>query len=164
MVITYNTSDKITFPVFPLISSNYIVADGLVTIDGLLVDDRNMEGESLGRRRLMTPYENLFPLKRSVNSLVGLIKRSKSFYIDSTGLIFTYEKTKWVRLRYRKIAKIVPKDRASLLFIHRWKPSFVIPRPPPDEVRYVGILHLHEEPWLLYDYATTQLKDTRRKI
>ena len=105
MVITYNTSDKITFPVFPLISSNYVVADGLVTIDGLLVDDHNMEGESLGRRRLMTPYENLFPLKRSVNTLVGLIKRSKSFYIDSTGLIFTYEKTKWVRLKYRKIAK-----------------------------------------------------------
>ena len=164
MVITYNTSNKITFPVFPLISSNYIVADGLVTIDGLLVDDRNMEGESLGRRRLMTPYENLFPLKRSVNNLVGIIKRSKSFYIDSTGLIFAYEKTKWVRLKYRKIAKIVPKDKASLLFIHRWKSSFIIPRPPPDEVRYVGILHLHEEPWLLYDYATTQLKDTRRKI
>tara|TARA_X000001382_G_scaffold12215_1_gene8121 strand:- start:7025 stop:7519 length:495 start_codon:yes stop_codon:yes gene_type:complete len=164
MVITYQTSEKITFPAFPLISSNYVVADGLVTIDGMLVDDRNMEGESLGRRRLITPYQKLFPLKRSVNTLIGLIKRSRSFYIDCTGLIFTYEKIKWVRLKYRKIEKIVPKGKASLLFIHRWKAPFIIPRPPPEEVRYVGILHLNEEPWLLYDYATAQLKDTRRKI
>ena len=55
MVITYKDNDKITYPVYVLPSSNWTIADGLVTIDGLIVDDRNMEGESLGRRRLMTP-------------------------------------------------------------------------------------------------------------
>tara|TARA_X000001382_G_C3049020_1_gene140436 strand:- start:1 stop:495 length:495 start_codon:yes stop_codon:yes gene_type:complete len=164
MVLTYKDNEKITYPIFPLLSSNWIEADGLVTIDGLLLDDKNMEGSTLGRRRLMTPYNNLFPLKKAVYSLIGLIKNSKKNFIDSKGLVFIYEKTKMVRLRYRKIEKIVRKEKVSLLFIYRCKSPFIIPRPPPDEVQYVGILHLNEEPWLLYDYAATQLKDTRRKI
>ena len=103
MVITYKDNDKITYPVYVLPSSNWTIADGLVTIDGLIVDDRNMEGESLGRRRLMTPYDNLFSLKKLTNNLVGIIKSGRTNFIDSKGMLFIYEKTRNARLRFRKI-------------------------------------------------------------
>jgi hypothetical protein len=63
MVLTYKDNEKITYPIFPLPSSNWLKADGLVTIDGLILDDKNMDSSSLGHRRLMTPYKSLFPLK-----------------------------------------------------------------------------------------------------
>ena len=142
MVITYKDNDKITYPVYVLPSSNWTIADGLVTIDGLIVDDRNMEGESLGRRRLMTPYDNLFSLKKLTNNLVGIIKSGRTNFIDSKGMLFIYEKTRNARLRFRKIERIEKKERACLLYIYRWKIPFIIPRPPPEAARYAGILHI----------------------
>jgi hypothetical protein len=164
MVITYSNHNKLIFPVFPLLSSNYIVGDGLVTIDGLVVDDRNMEGETLGKRRLQTPFKSLFPLKKSVDNLTQLIKCSKKFFIDSAGIIFTYEKTKWVQLKYLKIDRIVKKETKCLLYFSKYKSAFIIQRPPIDSYTFAGVLHLEGDPWLLYDYANTKLKDTRRKV
>jgi hypothetical protein len=164
MVLTYKDNEKITYPIFPLPSSNWLKADGLVTIDGLILDDKNMDSSSLGHRRLMTPYKSLFPLKQAAHNLISLVKSGKKVFIDSKGLLFIYEKTKIVKLRYKKIHKIVKKEKASLLFIRQSKIPFIIPRPPTDEMSHVGILYLDNDPWLLYEYAASQLTDTRRKI
>jgi hypothetical protein len=141
-----------------------MIGDGLVTIDGLIVDDRNMSGNTLGKRRLQTPFKSLFPLKKSVNNLTELIRCNKKLFIDTIGLIFTYEKTKWVQLKYLKIDRIIKKETKCLLYVSKYKSAFIIPRPPAESYSYAGILHLAGEPWILYDYANTKLKDTRRKV
>ena len=41
---------------------------------------------------------------------------------------------------------------------------FTIPRPPSEEIEYVGVLHLNELPWMLYEYSEIKLKDTKRKV
>ena len=64
MVLSYKTSNKINYPVFPLVNNNWTIADKLVTIDGLILDDKNMSGKTLGQRRLQTPYKSLFPIKK----------------------------------------------------------------------------------------------------
>lgn len=164
MVITYKTHDKLAFPVFPLLSSNYIVGDGLTTIDGLILDDKNMSGRTLGQRRLQTPFKSLFPLKKSVDNLTQLIKCNKKIFIDTTGLIFTYEKTTWVELKYMKINRVIKKETKCLLYFSRHKSAFITQRPPIDSYTFAGVLHLEGDPWLLYDYANIKLKDTRRKV
>lgn len=164
MVITYTSSKNINYPVFPLLSSNWDISDGLLTIDGLLVDDKNMDGDTLGKRRLQTPFKSLFPLKKSINSFIGIIKQSKNNYIDNKGIVFTYEKTKYVPLKYIQIQKVEKKKIASLIYLRNYKVSFQVPRPPDPELRYAGVLFMDNDPWMLYDYANRLLKSTRRKI
>jgi hypothetical protein len=73
MIITYKSLDNIEFPVFKLPSDNWSVSDGLLTIDGILIDDKNMSGKTLGMRRIQTPLP-LGRLNKSINSIVGIVK------------------------------------------------------------------------------------------
>ena len=42
--------------------------DGLLWCDGMVVDDRNQDGDTLGKRRLQSPHQ-LYPLKRMIEIL-----------------------------------------------------------------------------------------------
>ena len=75
MIVTYKILDRINFPVFILPSSNWDLTDGLLYLDGELVDDKNMPGKTLGQRRLQTPHKGLIPLRKSLDSLVGILKQ-----------------------------------------------------------------------------------------
>jgi hypothetical protein len=164
MVITYKTSNNIEFPAYLLPSYNWTLSDNILSMDNQILDDRNMSGDTLGKRRLQTPFKSIFPLKVSVVDLVGILKQKKNYFIDSLGKVFIYEKTKFVPLKYYKIERIQKKEHSSSLFIKNCNIPFVIPRPPADNLKYVGILHIEKLPWLLYDYSETCLKDTKRKI
>tara|TARA_A100001015_G_C14849638_1_gene655923 strand:+ start:442 stop:936 length:495 start_codon:yes stop_codon:yes gene_type:complete len=164
MVITYKSSNKIVFPVYLLPSNNWSVSDNIVTVDNQIVDDKNMSGETLGIRRLQTPFKSLLPLKLSVDTLVGIFKQKSKNFIDSKGMCFIYEKTIFSKLKYHKITKIDKKIHNSLLFIKEINTPFIIPRPPTQNLKYVGILYLDKFPWMPYNYSETCLKDTRRKI
>ena len=164
MIVTYKTLDKVTFPIFILPSSNWELTDGLLYLEGELVDDRNMPGTTLGQRRLQTPHKGLMTLRKSINSLVGILKQSTLCFIDSNGFPFIYQKTKMLSLRYRKIRKIDKKTTASILWVEGWKVPFTIPRPPEPEMLWAGVLFLREYPWIIYEYSETKKKDTRRKV
>ena len=59
--------DEVRFPVYVVHSEEAIIRDGLLWIDGAVVDDKNVEGETLGERRLRTPMKNLYDLKYQIN-------------------------------------------------------------------------------------------------
>ena len=67
-------------------------------------------------------------------------------------------------LQYLKIEKVQLKGVASLLFLHKVRNPFKIPRPPAEDILYAGVLFLDELPWLLYEYSKVPLKATRRKV
>ena len=161
---TYNDVLRVTFPVFQLPSDNWSCSDGLLFIENQIVDDRNMRGDSLGIRRLQTPHKNLLPLKRSLLNLTGVIKQNTSTFIDSNGFPFVYEKTIWCKLKYYKIRKIERKEIASVLWLHGVTAPSVIPRPPHGEMKWAGMIHFNDDPWLLYEYAEEKLKDSKRKV
>jgi hypothetical protein len=164
MIFTYKTADQITFPVFLLPSDNWHAQDGLVYVDNGLVDDLNMPGSTLGIRRLQTPQDGLLPLKRSVFNLIGILKQTGHHFIDSAGVMFTYEKTKHCSLKYYRIKKVERKTVASLLWVEGIKSPFTIPRPPDEGCIWAGILHLHDLPWMLYEYSKGKLPNTHRKV
>ena len=161
---TYKDVLRVTFPVFQLPSDNWSCSDGLLFIENQIVDDRNMRGDSLGIRRLQTPHKNLLPLKRSLLNLTGVIKQNTSTFIDSNGFPFVYEKTIWCKLKYYKIRKIERKEIASVLWLHGVTAPSVIPRPPHGEMKWAGMIHFNDDPWLLYEYAEEKLKDSKRKV
>jgi hypothetical protein len=164
MLITYKNFDKITFPVFRLESDNLEMADGILWSDNRVLDDRNMPGATLGLRRLQTPFKDIVPLPWSIPTVVNLIRNRGGSYIDSTGLVIYYEKTKMVKLAYYKIRKIQPQKTHSLVWVSNLNFPFTVPRPPDAGLTWAGILHINDFPWLLYEFAEKKLKRTIRKI
>lgn len=164
MVITFRTIKRVTFPVYKLDSSNWEFIDGLLFLNGRIVDDRNMPGNTLGKRRLQTPHKNLYRLHSKIDNLTGIVKQKTLCFVDSNGIPFTYEKTLSCKLKYYRIKEIDRKGTASLLRVYGSKKAFKIPRPPSEEMTWAGILNYHEMPWMLYEYASEKLEDTWRKI
>jgi hypothetical protein len=164
MVISYRQIDKIQFPVYVLPSSNWELVDGLLYVDQLLVDDKNMPGDTIGKRRLQTPFKNLQPLKRAADNLLAIIKSGHKCFIDTNGVPFIYDKTESCALKYHKIRKVERKDTASVLWLKDFNFPFVVPRPPPTDYTWAGVLHLKGLPWVLYEYSVSKKADTRRKI
>jgi len=163
MVLTFRGVSSIAFPIYPLPSSNWEKADGLLFIDGKVVDDKNMSGETLGVRRLQTSH-GLLPLKKAILDFTGMIKQTNNVFIDNTGVPFIYQKTKMLPLRYKKIKRVDRKVVASVLHLEGEKQPFKIIRPPEDGMMWAGILYYQELPWKLYEYAEECQKDTRRKV
>lgn len=164
MIITYKEINKIQFPVFILPSGNWELVDGLLLIDNQIVDDKNMPGATLGIRRLQTHFTELVPLRHSIDSLIGILKQTTKYFIDSKGTPFIYQKTMNSSLKYYKIRKVELKEKASVLWLKDVNFPFTIPRPPPQETTWAGVLHIGGLPWLLYEYSEEKLKDTRRKV
>lgn len=164
MVITYKSAEKIEYPVFLLHSANWDLCDGLLFLNEKLVDDRNMEGKTLGARRIQTPHKNLYALKQMVSSYNGILKQRTKYFIDSLGKPFIYEKTKFAQLKYIKIKKVEQKDVASIIWLKGHNAPFTVPRPPEVGYTWAGVLHLHGLPWVLYEYSEMKLKDTRKKV
>jgi len=164
MVIGYKNIHKLVFPVFLLDSGNWDTADGLLYLNGLLLDDKNQAGKTLGARRVQTPHSSLYDLKKMVASPNGLLKQSTKYFIDNAGRPFIYEKTRMLPLKYLKINKVVRKDTAALIWVKGHNAPFTVPRPPEVGYTWAGILHIRNLPWMLYEYSEKKLKDTRRKV
>jgi hypothetical protein len=145
-------------------SSNWQEVDGLLYVDGELVDDRNMPGDSLGKRRLQTPFKSLMRLRKSADNLIAIVKSGHRCFIDSNGIPFIYEKTESCALKYHKIRKVEGKDLKSVLWLKDVSFPFVVPRPPPIEYKWAGVLYLKGLPWILYEYSVVRQSDTRRKV
>ena len=145
-------------------SDEVIRRDGVLWIEGAVLDDTNVQGESLGERRLRTPLKNMYDLKHQIENFGGLIKHRGRFYVDSNGKFFIYEKSKKADLKYHLIGKVENKDFATLIWIHGIPFPFEVPRPPHRIETHAGILYVDKRPAYLYELTTQKWKDTWRKI
>lgn len=164
MVITLKEIKNVEFPVYVLPHQDWSFSDGLMFLDGRVVDDRNMKGKTLGIRRLQTSYPSMLPLRRQIDSFNGLLKQNQNTFIDTKGRPFIYEKTTWCQLRYSRITKKELRDEYCLLWVDNVSTPFSVPRPPEPGMGYAGILYLSGLPWILYEYADSQKKRARRKV
>lgn len=163
MILTYRNIESIVFPIYKLPSDNIMEIDGLVFLEDGILDDKNMPGKSLGMRRLQTPRKDeLFKLKKGVNSIEGLL--SYNYWIDSSGRIFIYKKTKSCDLKYYLIKKVERKETASVVWFYNLQIPFEIRRPPPRSAAYARILFFSGTPWLIYAFTETSGKDTKRMV
>ena len=108
---------EIKFPVYVL-SGEAEIQDGILWCtqsDGTMgiVDDYNMKGETIGIRRIQTPYKSLYPLKYMLGDFRSLAKHRGRFYVDTKGKYFSYSKTTKADIIYLPIDKIEPKEVAT---------------------------------------------------
>lgn len=163
MIITYENLNLINFPIYALPSDDLEVTDGLLRYGSLVVDDRNQIGETIGARRLQTPHM-LLPLRRCYEEIAALLAAKDRVFVDSKGYCFIYERTKFSRIVFHKILKIIPKDIITVLKVSNVSFPVVVRRPPPAGKTWVGMLYFNNKPWLPYEYAETQCATRRRKI
>lgn len=164
---------NIVFPVYALESFKPMELDGILFYFNdnkeLIVDDKKVPLDSLGKRRLYLKSQDtykLYKLRHAIYFLADLIKITKasSWYIDSAGKTFEYKKSKIVPLIFRKIEKIIPiKTGGAIVQVcdipQRFKCMYM-----PSFVEYAGLLQLSTKEYLLYGLYKEKHKDTRRKI
>lgn len=156
---------NVEFPVYVLPSSEWYTEDGLLFLDGQVVDDKNVDQPTLGKRRLITPFsDRLLRLKRIIWNVEDMLHCNSNIFIDTLGRPFIYIKTIRADLKYHKIKAVKVKDTYTLLFAQGCVKPFKIPRPPLPGIEWVGIIHYHGFPWIIYEYSYDKKKDTWRKI
>jgi len=159
---TYKSLSKVSYPVFH-IDAYPIEVDGLVFVNGVIVDDRNISRPTLGERRLLSPHK-LHQIKRLRRNEIEIIKDKTvdPIYLDSAGSAFGYERTIYQTIKCHLIKKVIPKNLYSLLILDGIHFPIVVERPPVDN--FARILYYQDLPWKLYDYSEIPVKNSRKKV
>lgn len=183
-LINATNLSEIAFPVFKIGIHKPQVEEGLVfyyyereeetadeTISSIkykIVDDRNLPGETLSRRRLALQVEgaNLAKLGQAVYFLGDLVKLAtlEIWFIDSLGKIFNYKKSTRARLKFYKISKIIPITTGGVVveaegLMQRFKSLY---KPTVDK-QYVGLLHFGMS-LVLYGFYEQKHDETWRMV
>lgn len=89
-------------------------AEGVKSEETYVVDDKSAPGNTLGMRRLqlLNKGTKLFKLNTAIFFVGDLLKLagSKTWFIDSSGKHFKYTKSKWAKLEYRRITRVIPQQ------------------------------------------------------
>ena len=110
-----------------------------------IVDDTNIEAPTLSRRRLelLVQEVQLFPIRQAIYFLGDLLKIAKNttWFIDSTGILFQYSKTRRARIVVRRITKVLPTEGLGAVIevegiAHRFKTVFK----PDADAQYAAVL------------------------
>lgn len=144
----------------------HMVEDGVDSHTISIVDDTSIDKPSLSQRRLLLMREGV-PLKKirsAVFFLGDLIKLaySKAWFIDSSGLLFTYNKSRMTSLLCKPISKIMPmKSGGAIIEVEgiRYKTLHT----PRNTSKYAGILQDGINT-ILYGIYEEPFKNTVRKI
>jgi hypothetical protein len=133
-----------------------------------IVDDKNIEGDSLAKRRLLLQSEkiNLVPLRKSIFFLGDLIKLANPnlWFIDSDGKVFNYKKSSRVKLKFHLITNIIKiPSGGAILCLEGIPTRFKSLYAPEIENTHAGVLH-HGKSLLLYGFFDAKYDDTWRMI
>lgn len=151
--------ETVVWPVFRLSENEPKIEDGVVyyateytdldtdehTGTLRIVDDRNIDKPTLSRRRLelLLQEVKLFPIHRAVYFLGDLLKIAKAttWFIDSSGTIFQYKKSRRAKLIVRKITKVLPTGGLGAVIElegipQRFKTAFK----PDQDAQYAAVL------------------------
>lgn len=160
---TIDNSNVIDFPVYK-IQSEPLVIDGIVSVGGKVIDDRNVNQETLGGRRLLTP-QKLFRLKLVRFNIVELVKDNKSsiaWYVDKYGKIIKYRKTRLEKLVCHRIDEVIYRNSYSLLLLDGVSFPVEVTRPPTGS--YAQMLYYKGYPWKLYNILREDCTSTIKKV
>lgn len=172
---------EIHWPVFKLGEREPVQRDGLVLyythyVDEMncesatvrIVDDRNMPQTTLGLRRLALKAsgETLFPIRTAIYFLADLVKlaKSTSWFVDSSGRVFHYEKNTRAKLTTRKIKQVLPASGLGCVFeLHGISHRFKAMRRPQEHEIYAQVLKLGMG-FLFYGFCDTHKPDSWRMV
>ena len=153
---------SIKFPVYSLGTEDFYIRDGLLLVNELVVDDKNQPGNTLGKRRLQTPHKKR-KLTIVYEEFLDIVKNKTTVLIDDNGVIFSYERTKFQKIKSIKIVRKDLQNTHSRIWLKGVNFAFIV-KEPPLAMNWAQVLYLNSRPWLLYGLSEDKLEDSRRKI
>lgn len=142
---------------------------GAETTKILILDDKNLAGETLSQRRLLLatdPKVELFKLTYAVFFLGDLIKLATSsmWFIDSLGKLFKYKKTTRAILKMHRLKNVHPiTGGGAVVEVYGITTRFKSLYPPDKDTSYVGLLHFGKS-LVLYGFYNKLYDDTWRNV
>lgn len=152
----------VKFPVYGLNTDEVYLRDGLLLANELVIDDTNQPGDTLGKRRLLTPHKKK-PLTKTYTEFIDLVKENPAFLVDNNGKPFKYQKTVSQVVKSFRIKKRELKDTYTRIWLQDVNFAVII-REPAYEMQWAQMLCLNNNPWLLYSLSEEKMKDFRKKI
>lgn len=153
---------SIKFPVYEIPSEDVYSSDGLLFINGKVLDDRNQSGKTLGERRLATQHQKAL-LTKAYPSFIDLVKSRHALFIDSAGVPFRYDRNKICTVESRKIKKKVSRGTYTIIYVDKVNNLYHMSRYPAAE-DWAQVLYLDQKPWLLYGVSEIELKTFRKVV
>lgn len=133
-----------------------------------IIDNPNIPGKTLGARRLalLSRGEKLAHLRVCLFFPGDLIKEAKStkWFIDSSGKLFQYKKTRRAKLKSYRISKVLPITLGALIEVEGLPSRFKTLSKPKDTQRYVGMLEVSFASYIIYGFYEEPFKETWRMI
>lgn len=128
-----------------------------------ILDNKNLEGNTLGERRLKIKTGLRYIPRKAYYSITQLIKSKTKTYIDNTGCVFTYKKTRIVPLKYFRVMDVVSTEKECILSFKNVNFKLRISCNEAYDIKYIGLL-LTDNGYILYETSEIKKKDTTRKI
>lgn len=129
-----------------------------------ILDNKNLEGNTLGQRRLRITPSKLCKIKKTFFSFKAMKDSRLKRFISNKGDVFVYNKTYSAKLKYYKIIRTDRVDSIGLLLYTKELPYPIkISNSIWQGEDYVGTLHVGKGT-LLYELSTHKKKDTWRKV
>ncbi len=180
MILSSTSLDKITYPVFrlgvhkPIIENGVVFyyyereVEGVVTSQYKLVDDKNIDKPTLALRRLQLSLHEvpLYRIDQAIFFLGDLIKIATphTWFIDSNGKVFKYDKATRAKLCFYLINRNIPINTGGAIIEAKGVPTrFKSLYPPSVHEKYVGLLHFGKS-IILYGFYTEKFDDTWRLV
>lgn len=153
---------NVKFPVYIITSEEVRYEDGLLFLNGRVVDDRNQSGDTIGKRRLATEHK-VASLGKICFTYIEMLESKANKFIDSKGKAFFYRKSKFVPVVSYRINKKFAKDTYTVLFLKGVNCPYIVPRYPHTE-EWAQIFVYDNLPWRLYSLSEQKVDSFRRKI
>ena len=133
-----------------------------------VVDDKNLPQANLGLRRLHLKHlgEPLFPIRTAIYFLADLVKLAKSttWFVDSSGRVFHYEKSTRAKLTTKRIKQVLPADGIGCVFeLVGVSNRFKAMQRPSETQLYARVLQLGMG-YIFYGFCETHKPDSWRMV
>lgn len=131
-----------------------------------LLDNKNVQGDSLGKRRLRIQNDmyKLYKPRKVLHNISQLVNSKEAIFIDTTGVVFKYKKTEMVPLKYHKVTSITEaEDGECILEVPKLNYSYKTACRYAYGINFIGLLHT-KYGYIPYEFCEERKIDTRRKI
>jgi len=133
-----------------------------------VVDDANLPQATLGLRRLVlkSQAQSLYPIRTAIYFLADLIKLAKAttWFIDSSGRVFQYEKNTRAKLTTKRIKQILPADGIGCVVeLEGISSRFKSLLRPEEHELYARVLKLGMG-FIFYGFCETHKPDSWRMV
>lgn len=167
---THKNIFDIQFPIFAISNTHRDLwtEDNITNVrtdSGVYVlDNKNIQGDTLGQRRLRIKNSPLYIPRMVVHNISQLIKSNYRTFIDTKGELFTYTKQTTVPLKYFEVVKVVKQPNIGcILQFKNLDNPILVSCSIAYGIDYVGFL-ITNMGYIEYEYTEERKPNTWRKI